>query len=424
MLTVLTLLVICAQPTEIMKHADQAMANQSYQAAVELYQQALEAQPGLYSAQVGLGRAYAAAEQWDDADKIYSSILNENEANHDVRLLRGILYGWMKRYDAGESDLRMVVDAVPNYADAWAALGNIYRWTGQYEAAIEAYSQWAVLDPGSYQPYAARARAYAAQGDGDQAKAELLAAQERGVPQEDAQTIFDQIQIERRWQAAVRYAFDSLTGPRSDWHQYSLEVMREFDQGSITLQGSRYHRYDQEDEAFKLDGYLDLWQGAYGNLSFQVADDVDFLPQTDIRVELFQALFDSWEVSANYRRMNFATDDVDIFGMSVGKSIGPFYLRASESLTTSGSSLLNTTALTARYYFTDDSFVEASGGVGEEVIAVSAGPVLASVDTAFFEVRALHYFNEQFGVYVGYTYYDLEDIWTKHGAVAGAMFRW
>ena len=424
MFATLFFVVVCAQPTDLLEQANQAMAAQSYQSAVELYQSALESEPASYQAQVGLGRAYAAANQWDAAEAVYCELLNTNHDNHDVRLLRGTLYGWMKRYDDAESDLRRVVDAVPDYADAWSALGNIYLWSKQYQAAVESYSRWAALNPDSYEPLTARAKAYAAMGDAQQANADVLAAQERGASEEDAQAALDQIAIERKWQAALRYAFDSLSGPRSDWHQYALEVQREFDAGAITLQGTRYHRYGQEDESLKLDGYLDLWDGAYGNLSFQIAGDVDFLPQTDIRVEVFQSVFETWEVSAYYRRMNFATDDIDIFGAGLGKYIGPLYVRAVESFTTTGNHILATTSLSARYYFNDDSFLEASGGVGEEVIAIAAGPVLQTVDTTFFEVRAQHYFTGQLGVYIGYTYYDLDKIWTKHGAVFGLLFRW
>ncbi|MDP8242706.1 MAG: YaiO family outer membrane beta-barrel protein [Candidatus Hinthialibacter antarcticus] len=424
MIATLFFIVICAQPTDSLQSAKQAMEAQSYQAAIELYQSALKAEPDLYDAQVGLARAFSASGQYDESESIYSQLLDKNSDNHDVRLLRGILYGWMKRYGDAQSDLVQVVDAVPEYADAWSALGNVYLWSKQYEAAVEAYSKWAALNPDAYEPLSARAKAYAAMGDEDLAKADALSAKERGASENDVQAILDRIDEKRQWQAALRYAFDSLSGPRSDWHQYSLEVQRKFDQGSITLQGTRYHRYHQEDEALKFDGYLDLWEGAYGNLSFQIASDVDFLPQTDIRIEVFQSLYETWEVSANYRRMNFATDDVDIFGVGFGKYIGPFYVRVAESFTTSGNHVLNTTALTARYYLNDDSFLEASGGIGEEVIAIAAGPVLQTVDTAFFEIRAQHYFSDQLGAYVGYTYYDLDQIWTKHGVVFGLMLRW
>lgn len=424
MVSTLFCLLICAQTPGLLQQANQALEAQSYSTAIELYQSALEKEPESYEAQVGLGRAYAGAEQYEKAEAVYSRILSENEKNYDVRLLRGTLYSWMKRYVNAEADLRNVVENVPDYAAAWSALGNAYLWSKQYEDAVKAYTRWAQLAPDSYQPLTARAKAYAALGEADKAKQDAAAAVELGAPEADTLAIAEKGAKQYQWQAGLRYTFDSLSGPRSEWHQYSLEVQRTFEQGSIALQGTRYHRYGQEDEALKVDGYLDLWEGAYGNLSFQVARDVDFLPQTDIRFELFQSVFKSWEVSANYRRMNFATEDVDIFGVGVGKYWGPFYLRAAESFTTSGAHVFNTTALTARYYFTDESFVEASGGVGEEVIAIAAGSVLQAVNTTFFEIRAQHQFSEQVSGYVGYTYYDLDEVWTKHGMVFGLMYRW
>ncbi|MBZ0258227.1 YaiO family outer membrane beta-barrel protein [bacterium] len=424
MFSMLFCLLVCVQASNLLQQANQALEAQSYSTAIELYQAALKEGPESYDAQVGLGRAYAGAEQYEKAEAVYSRILSKNEKNYDVRLLRGALYGWMKRYVDAQADLRSVVENVPDYADAWSALGNVYLWSKQYEAAVNAYTRWAKLAPDSFQPFTARAKAYAALGEADKAKQDAIAAIKLGAPEEDALVIAEKGSEKYQWQAGLRYAFDSLSGSRSDWHQYSLEVQRTFENGSVILQGMRYHHYNQEDEALKFDGYLDLWEGAYGNLSFQVARDVDFLPQTDIRFELFQSVFESWEVSANYRRMNFATDDVDIFGVGVGKYLGPFYLRAAESFTTSGSHIFNTTALTARYYFTDESFVEASGGIGEEVIAIAAGPVLQTVDTTFFEIRAQHQLTEQLSGYIGYTYYDLDEIWTKHGMVFGLMYRW
>jgi YaiO family outer membrane protein len=208
------------------------------------------------------------------------------------------------------------------------------------------------------------------------------------------------------WKAAVRYEFQSFSRDRGDWHTVTLAIGRDFSRGTLTLEGLRTYRFSKEDDAVALDGLLFLWPRAYGTSRVQYAVDPVLLPKSDIAVELFQGFGPGWEASASYRTSDIPEERVNVFGVSLAKYFGNWYVRARSTVSTTGE-LDAEHALTIRRYFGDTGdFVQVEGGAGRELIDVAPGPKVISREVRFVGVRVQKFFSPQFGVSLAGTYRD------------------
>ncbi len=351
----------------------------------------------------------------------------ENEPNDvDVLLLRGLVRSWQNKYEASEKDLRCVINQTPNYTDAYLALANVYQWTERYDEALDLYHQYSLQQPQDPKPHLQRAAIYKQQNQPQKREDELQFAEQKGADPEQLESLRQTEPLPKSgyWEVRLGYNFHSLSDDLSDWHEYSTRLIREFPHGSIALEWLQHHHFSDRDDALQLDTYFDLWQEAYGNFRFQAARNTEFLAKTDYRLELFQGFAESWETSLNARVMKFSNNTVDIYGLSLGKYLGDFYLRGNIFLSPEFNNELFSYALLGRYYYTPDSFLELSGGYGEELVTVAVGPILEKRNTATLGFKLQHYFNEKIGFSLGYELFDIESTWSRHGVSSTLMYRW
>ncbi|RJP19956.1 MAG: YaiO family outer membrane beta-barrel protein [Candidatus Omnitrophota bacterium] len=407
--------------------AKAAMEQQDYPTAIQAYQKWLEEDPTSYDAQYGLARAYSFTENRKKAIEIYTNILHDHLNDPDVHLARGRVYAWEKQFEPAEADLSFVTNTFPDYAEAWAALGDVYLWSDRPESAIDAYSRWIALEPNNASAYLARTKAYRVTKQFDLARNDLNLAREKGANRDELDALLatlDSPQKTMPWEASVFYRYHAISAGKADWHTYGASVRRQFSKGSIGLEGYQTHRFSKIDEAAAIDGYLDLWQKAYGNLRLQVAPDADFLPRTDTLLELFQGFGEGWELSGNYRHMDFPGNNIDIYGFSLGKFIGDWYLRGRTYFTPESDDTLISYAFSARHYFNEDDFVEVGGGVGKEAVTIDAGPIIEDRQTKSVSIRGQKFFRANLGLTLSYDFFEIDRAWSSHGVSIGVITRW
>ena len=62
---------------------------------------------------------------------LLSSYVLQNAPGHiDAMILKGRIYGWQKRYNKAIATLEYAVDQHPFYHDGYAALLDVYYWSG------------------------------------------------------------------------------------------------------------------------------------------------------------------------------------------------------------------------------------------------------------------------------------------------------
>lgn len=338
------------------------------------------AAPG-FEHQFDNARALVAQGQLGMALAAYDALLVQSPGNVDVLLARGIVYGRLESWDKAEADLNAAAAAAPDYADVWSALGNVYLWSGQPARAADAYRRLVALRPQDADAHVALARALRDAGDANGSRAEFEKARSLGaaVPPRDAAAVAAIAAAPDAF-AAAGYSWGSSVsaswtdpgnGPR--WNDQTISVRRYGKLGSIAFETLRAHRFGQQDYAWALDAYTNLWHGAYANLRYQRSAAARLFAQNAGRVEVWQSLGGGWEASLSDDVLAFPASRVNIYGGSIGKYIGNYYVALRHQEIASPGSRSNGDRLLARYYYEGDadSYLELTANRGSSDDAAS-----------------------------------------------------
>lgn len=389
-------------------------------------------------AEPGFDQQFKAAQQLardgrrDEALAAFTALLARSPGNVDVLVARGRLHAWAKRWPEAERDLVAATRAKPQYADAWSALGDLYRWSDRPAQAAAAYQRWAELAPQDPAPHLARGRVLRTAGDSAGARAEFETARRLGAPPAEVERALDSLRPTSlapdvvapegyRWSANVNGSLTWVSaGGISDYQNYGVSLRRHFEHGSLAGEVLGVHRFEKHDTAFALDGYADLWNRAYANVRYQVAPDHVLFPETSGRVEIYQGVGSGWELAASEDWLHFSSTKVNILGLAVARYWSNYYGRLRTTyVDTSGNIGWR---LTLRdYYLGDaDNYLEVSGGTsyGDYTTrGVTSTDWSKSVSVAW-----VTFFNPRWGMKVGADYSDSDH--TEHGVSATLYTRW
>jgi YaiO family outer membrane protein len=325
-------------------------------------------------------RALANGGQPELALAAYSALLTRSPGNADVLLGRGIVYARLGRWREAEADLNAAAQASPDYADVWEALGNTWRWSEQPAKALEAYERLVALRPADPAALVLRARAHRALGHTAEARADLERARGLGGDAGDIDGLLADLQARPAlptagssdttaaagytWAASLSSSWTDVgNGPR--WNDQAASLRHYTKAGSLGFETLRAHRFGQHDYAWALDGYVDLWQGAYANLRYQHSATSRLFPANAGRAEVWQALGGGWEASLSDDVLGFDSR-VNIYGASIARYTGNFYVQLRHQNIVSQGSHSTGERLLARWYYTGDAdnYLELSANSG------------------------------------------------------------
>lgn len=175
-------------------------------------------------------------------------------------------------------------------------------------------------------------------------QASAVWATEPDAPQPEART--------HTWAISVSAAHASSGQTRA--HDNSVSLRHYADWGSIALERLGVSRFGERDQAYAVDAYPRLWQGAYANVRYQRAPSADLYPATSWRAELYQNVGNGWELAASRDVLGFGTG-VRIDGLSAGKYWGNFFARWRHQQVSSDSSSSQGDRFFVRYYYEGDA---------------------------------------------------------------------
>lgn len=214
------------------------------------------------------------------------------------------------------------------------------------------------------------------------------------------------------WQAGVTVNaedFASSDPAWSSWWRIAATVQRRFHKGALVLEASDHRRFGRWDAAIRADAYRDLWHGSYGSLRVQAAPGALVIPRADVTAELFQG-FRGWVASAAYRRMAFASDNVNVLGLSLARYLGPWYVQATgNAVPGSGGEpwALSLVGRVRRYLQAPDELLELTAGTGREVVVLGSGSFdLRTTRTLAARVQLFPWQRTGFSLGSSYTTYE------------------
>lgn len=327
----------------------------------------LTLQAGLVQAQDGHSARHMLEQgKLDEAGQAYTELIQRHPSDPDHWLGRGLVHVRKGQWRSAASDLEKAVALAPGYADAWSALADVYRWNDQAAAAADAYARLIALRPNDPQAHLLRARSLLAIEDLTAARLAVQRARELGVPEADLPALTEPKAAsptpemlslgatnERHKWAISAGSFQTSTG-QTKAHENSLSLRRYGELGSISIERLGLRKFGYADQAWAIDAYPRLWQGAYANLRYQLASTTDLYPSRSWRAELYQNAGGGWEVAASRDFLGFGSG-VHIDGVSVGKYWGNFFARWRHQKVTSDASSGQGDRLFVRYYYEGDA---------------------------------------------------------------------
>lgn len=378
--------------------------------------------------QYARARALANGGQPELALAAYSALLSRAPGNADVLLGRGIVHARLGRWSESEADLAAAVKASPDYADAWEALGNTYRWSGQPAKALDASERLVALRPKDPNALVARARAHRALGHAAQARADLEGARALGADAGEIDGLLAGLQPNAvgpkaaspngampsagnpdatgaagySWAATLSAGWtDAGANPR--WNDQTASVRHYTPAGSVAVETLRAARFGRHDAAWAVDAYTRLWAGAYANLRYQHSASGGLFPANAGRVEVWQALGKGWEASLSDDVLGFDSR-VNIYGASLARYVGNFYVQLRHQNIVSQGSHSTGERLLARWYYAGDAdnYLElsANSGRSDDPLSLVGGRARSGGGAANW----VRYFSPQWGGRIGATF--------------------
>jgi YaiO family outer membrane protein len=421
-----------------MTDGDRAMSTGDYNTAAQYYRAETATYPESYEARFKLARALSYSNHRDEAIKIYTELMATRPNNSDLLLARGRTYAWEDRWKEAEADITAVTRRSPGYGDAWSALGDVYLWSDRPRDAVNAYGKWIAAEPGDPRAYVARARAYRSAGDFNAARADFEAARVHGAPGSEIDQYLASLQQRRNepeaeapgaytWLANLSYGISEYSPVRGYWHYSSASVRHYWQKGSLAFEYLDSLRFGFDDNAFALDGYVDLWPRAYANVRYQYSPRGILFPDDSYRVEVFQGAGKGWELSGSYDHMDFGGTNVDMYGVGLGKYTGNWYFRWRTLLVPSTAELSTSYHVLARDYFAGngDDYVEINGGFGQGGEFLAGTTIVKTTRSKSYGAAFQKYINPRWGFKISIGYSDTNIYpFIERNISANILMRW
>lgn len=268
------------------------------------------------------------------------------------------------------ADLEKAVAIAPGYADAWSSLADVYRWNDRPAAAADAYARLAALRPSDAQVQVLRARSLLAAGDLESARLAVQRARELGAAEDSLPRLNAASQRGASGESAIDMPSQPVASGGHRWalsasasrtaagaasaHDNSVALRHYSAHGSIAIERLALRRFGDNDQAWAIDAYPRLWQGAYANLRYQRTSTPDLYPPRAWRAELYQNIPGGWEAAVSRDFLGFGSG-VRIDGVSMGKYWGNFFARWRHQQIKTDSSSGKGDRLFVRYYYEGDA---------------------------------------------------------------------
>ena len=195
-----------------------------------------------------------------------------------------------------------------------------------------------------------------------------------------------------RWElSAVR---EQLDNGAPDWEQLNFFIGRELtEKALVTLSASTFSRFGERDTQFGAGASLDVGENWAVVGGFAVSSSPNFLPETAIDLGLSRRFERGWVGGARWRRRDYETSSVDLFGLITERYFGKYRFAYSLDSAHLSSEQALAHALTLNFYADSGYQLGVVLATGEEVEIIGPGRLLKT-DVDSIALTGRHPINE------------------------------
>lgn len=280
--------------------------------------------------------------QLDSALDVCNTLLATNNDNIDVKLLRGRIYSWKKKWELARADAYFVKNKKNNYIDAWYLILDIELWSGNYTQLVSVAKEALAIFPKNESITLKLSQAYVAlreYQDALESINNLLEINPENVQGLALKEKIKYVYAPNKITVSSEYSRFSQIYPW--WYIGTIEYTRKQKKYSIIQRVNYQYRDSTNDFQYEIDGYNKLSNKYYSYLNVGISPNLLF-PKLRVGAELYRKLPFSMEASLGYRGLLF-NNWVSIYTGYIGKYIGnywisyrPFVVPKSNSLNQSG----------------------------------------------------------------------------------------
>jgi len=328
-------------------------------------------------------RELAFAGDREGAREIIHELLATQPNHWDARILLGRTLAWDKRYEEAREELLVVVRAKPNYSDARNALADVELWSEHPAAALALLDDGLARSPNNEDFLYKKAKAQRDLGMLPDAMVTLDRLLDRNPSHTQGASMFASLRVRRaRNKFSLGYGYTEVDTLSRAWHGASAQLSRRTGLGSVLLRVNWSQRFGSRATQFEIDAYPRIMDGLYVYVNYGYSAD-RLYPEHRFGGELYANLPRGVELSAGFRRLQFANTDVTIYTGTVAKYVGNWWISLRPYITPKSIGTSQSYALTARRYFGNrDSFIGLTVGTGS-----SPGDIRDVVDLVRLDSR-------------------------------------
>lgn len=228
-----------------------------------------------------------------------------------------------------------------------------------------------------------------------------------------------------QWSATGLSTFARFSSDRPVWHTEALLLRRHVHRRStLDLEVGVLSRHGLHDTYAALDVYRTVGSRAYANVRFSAAPEAAVTARTDVHGELFVSPGSGWELSAGYRRADYARSGSNTWMVGAARYIGNWYIRVRPSATEVGGSVGFAVIGTARRYLgRPNEHVGLVVARGREIVVFPGEAGVEARDALAGSVFYQRDIGRKAGIRLGLEGVDDGDL-SRWGFLTGILWRW
>jgi YaiO family outer membrane protein len=275
----------------------------------------------------------------------------------DARLLLGIILSWEGRYNEARSELSLVLEGSPDYADAILTLINVEFWDDHPERAEALAHEASQRHPENLDFLRAEAKALKRLNRRAEARRLLDTFLEQRPNDRSLKTLRDELRDElpeapEIWTVSINHSNIWFSDHRSTFQEDRFSLKR------VTPFGAVFGRYYQANQGstrsnlFEMEAYPRIRPGTYAYLAGAFSPDAELYAHYRFAGDIFQSFPKGFEASGGYRMFRF-TGNVNMLTGSIGKYYGNWLYTVRTYITLDQAGPSRSFQISARRYFGD-----------------------------------------------------------------------
>lgn len=279
-----------------------------------------------------VARTLAFSSNYPESKLLCKKILEKSPNYQDVQVLLGRVYFWNKQTDSALIILSQSIRLNP-YEDAYIALSDIQRWSGNLLDALKTSEDGLLFFPSSEELFIRKIKTLAELEDYNEAYTIIDSLIGKNKKKSELRQLAESIKKKMSKNIfSIAYDYDYFDKQFIDpWHNFSMSYGRQTKYiGRLITRANLANRFDSKGAQLEIDAYPTLGKKMYAYINAGYSPSYIF-PTYRNGISVYRNFPKAFEGELGFRILYFSKATVLYVG-SIGKYTGNFWFSARQTL--------------------------------------------------------------------------------------------